>query len=213
MRQIKFSLLVLTTVLATSLSIHTDRASAQQAPPQVDLVGAGVSIINSLLHPPTDPAKAAADADVRKAEIAARNALEMKKLDLEANKNTDTLTPVLNKWGVARIPCGSGVVTINIGADTVCIQPTASTPAGYYTFDSTKQKLVRSGSTAQSGSTAKNSPAQNSSTAQNSTVQNSSTAQSNTNVQTVQTTQSNNGSRVKTTQTTRVSGSGQHDGF
>jgi hypothetical protein len=207
MRQIKFSLLVLTTILATSLSISADRASAQDAPPpqQLDILGAGVKLFTNLLN--GDPAKTAADAEVRKAEIAAKAEIEKERMRIEANKNTDALTPMLNKWGVSKIPCGSGVVVINIGPDTVCIQPTAATPAGYYTFDSAKQKLVRSGSSAKSGNTAQSSPAPSN------TTQNTSNTSNNANVQTVQTTESNNRSRVKTTQTTKVTGSGQSDGF
>jgi hypothetical protein len=201
MRQIKFSLLVLTTVLATSLSIHADRVSAQQAPPQVDLIGVGAQLLNGLLNPPSRTAEINGETEVKKAKIAADAEIEKEKLRIEASKTADKVTPVLNQWNVARVPCGSGVVVINIGNDTVCTQPDAKTPAGYYTYDSAKQKLVRSGNSAPSGSTAHGS----------STTQNSSNPSNNTNVQTTQTTQ-NNG-QVKTTQTTRVTGSGQHDGF
>ncbi|WP_310423076.1 hypothetical protein [Chamaesiphon sp. VAR_48_metabat_135_sub] len=209
MRQVKLSLLVLTTILATSLSIQTDRASAQDAPQQVDILGAGVKLLTNFIN--GDPAKTAADAEVRKAEIAAKAEIEKERMRIEANKNTDSLTPMLNKWGVSKIPCGSGVVVINIGPDTVCIQPTAATPAGYYTFDSTKQKLVRSGSSAKSGNTAQSSPVQ-SNPAPSNTNQSASNTSNNTNVQTVQTTHTNNGSRVKTTQTTKVTGSGHSEG-
>jgi hypothetical protein len=213
MRQIKFSLLVLTTILATSLSIGIDRASAQDAPqqqaPQLDILGAGVKLFTNFIN--GDPAKTAADAEVRKAEIAAKAEIEKERMRIEANKNTDSLTPMLNKWGVSKIPCGSGVVVINIGADTVCIQPTAATPAGYYTFDSTKQKLVRSGSSAKSGNTAQSSPAPSNPPPSN-INQSTSNTSNNTNVQTVQTTHTNNGSRVKTTQTTKVTGSGHSEG-
>jgi hypothetical protein len=174
MRQIKFSLLLFTTILATSLSISADRASAQQAQPiQLDLLGAGVQLFTNLIN--GDPARTAAAAEVRKAEIEAKAEVEKERMRIEANKSTDTLTPVLNKWGVAKIPCGAGVVVINIGTDTVCIQPDGKTPSGYYTFDSTKQKLVRSSNIAQSSNS----------------TQSSSNANTNTNVEKVQTIQNN----------------------
>jgi hypothetical protein len=196
MRQIKFSLLILTTILATSLSISADRASAQQTPVQLDLLGAGVQLFTNLIN--GDPAKTAAAAEVRKAEIAAKAEVEKERMRIEANKSTDTLTPVLNKWGVAKIPCGAGVVVINIGTDTVCIQPDGKTPSGYYTFDSAKQKLVRS----------------NSNIAQSSTsTQSSGNTNTTTNVQTVQTIQNNDSQKFKINQTIGVTDSGQNSGF
>jgi hypothetical protein len=192
MRQIKLSLLVLTTILATSLSIHADRASAQEAPPQVDLIGVGAQLLNGLLNPPSRTAEINGEVEVRKAKIAADAEIQKEKLRIEASKTTDKVTPILNQWNVARIPCGSGVVVINIGNDTVCIQPDGKTPAGYYTFDSAKQKLVRSSNISQSSSTQ---------------------STRNGNVQTAQTTQHDNSPRVKTNQTARVSSSGHNNGF
>jgi hypothetical protein len=195
MRQIKFSLLLLTTILATSLSIYADPASAEQAPVQLDLLGAGVQLFTNLIN--GNPAQTAADAEVRKAEIAAKAEVEKERMRIEANKSTDTLTPVLNKWGVAKIPCGAGVVVINIGTDTVCIQPDGKTPSGYYTFDSAKQKLVRSSNIAQSSTS----------------THSSNTSNTNTTVQTVQTTQKNDNPRFKINQTTKITGSVQNSGF
>ena len=177
MRQIKFSLLVLTTIFAASLSTYADRASAQQAPQQVDLIGVGASIINSLINPPSRTAEINAEAEVRKAKIAADADIAKEKLRIEASKSTDRVTPVLNEWGVARVPCAEGLVFINgISTETVCIQPSTAMKAGSYTYDSAKQKLVRNSNNVQTSNN----------------VRTSTNGQTSTNVQTVQTTRESN---------------------
>lgn len=148
MRQIKLSLLTLTTILAASLparaqeQLPTETVVAQAT--QTDLIGAGASIINSLINPPSRSAEIAADAEVKKAKIAADAEIAKEKLRIEASKSTDRVTPVLNQWGVSRIDCAPGAVFVNgIVTETVCVQPTSALAAGYYTYDSAKQQLVR----------------------------------------------------------------------
>jgi hypothetical protein len=148
MRDIKLSLLTLTTILAASLPAH---AGDRLPPPnlvaqaiQTDLVGVGASIINTLINPPSRSAEIAADAEIKKAKIAADVEIAKEKLRIEASKSTDRVTPVLNQWGVTRIDCAPGAAFVNgIVTETVCVQPSSSLAAGYYTYDSAKQQLVR----------------------------------------------------------------------
>jgi hypothetical protein len=169
MRQLKFSLLALTTILATSLPTYAQDQSSSTTQPtsttqststtqtnsvaqtgSTDLIGVGVNIINSLINPPSRSAEINADAEVRKAKIAADAEIAKEKLRIEASKSTDRVTPVLNQWGVARVACAPGLVFINgITTDTVCLQPSAAMTAGYYTYDSTKQQLVRTSANVQ----------------------------------------------------------------
>ncbi|PSB58100.1 hypothetical protein [Chamaesiphon polymorphus] len=148
MRQIKLSLLTLTTILAVSFPARAQEQSSTATvitqTAQTDLIGAGASIINTLINPPSRSAEIAADAEIKKAKIAADAEIAKEKLRIEASKSTDRVTPVLNQWGVSRIDCAPGAVFVNgIVTETVCIQPTSSLTAGYYTYDSAKQQLVR----------------------------------------------------------------------
>lgn len=157
MRQIKLSLLILTTILAASLPADAqDRSSNTTLIAQVnstDLISVGASIINGLINPPSRSAEITADAEVRKAKIAADAEIAKEKLRIEASKSTDRVTPVLNQWGVAQVACAPGLVFINgITSDTICIQPNSSMTAGYYTYDSGKQQLVRNSANAQNTS-------------------------------------------------------------
>ena len=160
MRQIKNSLLVLI-ILAVGLP-----ASAQNQPPTADalvaqasptdLIGVGVSIINSLINPPGRAAEINAETEVKKAKIAADAEVAKEKLRLEASKSTDRITPVLDKWGVVRIACAPGLVFINgITTDTVCIEPNKNMSAGYYTYDGVKQQLVKNSNNVQTTQTTK----------------------------------------------------------
>lgn len=188
MRQLKLSLLILTTILAVSSPTYAqDQQSTGQnsggQPSTTDLIGVGASIINNLINPPSRSAEINADAEVRKAKIAAEADIVKEKLRIEASKNTDRVTPVLNQWGVSRVACGPGLVFVNgITTDTVCIQPSNSMAAGYYTYDSAKQQLVRNHSQPSNSGQVSNSGQANNS------------ERSNTNIQTIQ-----------NTQTTRVS--------
>jgi hypothetical protein len=145
------TLLTLTTIFAISLP-----ASAQEQqfpgtiqfgqPNSVDLIGAGASIINSLINPPSRSAEIIANAEIKKAQIAAEAEIAKEKMRIEASKGIDRVTPVLTQWGVSQVPCGAGLVLINgITTETVCIQPNNTIAAGYYTYDSTRQQLVRTG--------------------------------------------------------------------
>jgi hypothetical protein len=151
MRQIQLTLLTLTTIFAVSSPVF---AQEQQFPGaiqfgqqnSVDLLGAGVSIINNLLNPPSRSAEIIANAEIKKAQIAADAEIAKEKLRIEASKSPDRVTPVLTQWGVSQVPCGAGAVFINgITTETVCIQPNNAIAAGYYTYDSTRQQLVRTG--------------------------------------------------------------------
>jgi hypothetical protein len=154
MRHIKFTLITIATILATGLS-SVDRASAQATPGSIDIFGLGATIINGLINPPSRPAEILADTELKKAKIAAETEIAKEKMRLEATKNTDRVTPVLNQWGVARVACAQGLVFINgITTDTVCIQPSTAMASGYYTYDSAKQRLIRDNSGGQNNATA-----------------------------------------------------------
>lgn len=179
MRQITLSLLILTTIFAGTLPATANNGHSRQQPgsppvnssiaqaTQVDLIGVGASIINSLINPPSRAAEINADAEVKKAKIAAEAEITKEKLRIEASKSTDRVTPVLDKWGVTRVACAPGLVFVNgITTDTVCIQPEKNMSAGYYTYDSAKQQLVKNSS--------------------DNNVQSTQTIQNNQNIQTIQ---------------------------
>ncbi len=143
MRQPKLSLLVIATILVASLSTHADRASAQNQPTTIDIIGVGATILNNWLNPPSRNAEIAADAEIRKAKIAADAEIAKEKLRLDASRGIGTSNPILDKWGVAQVPCAPGLVFINgVTNDTICIQPSKAISAGYYTYDTAKQRLV-----------------------------------------------------------------------
>jgi hypothetical protein len=170
MRQVKFMLVLLTAILATSLptyaaddssssssstssssSASTSTTSSSISFTSSDILGAGLSIINNLLNPPSRSTQIKADAEVLKAKIVADAEVTKERLRLEAVKTTDRVTPILNQWGVAKINCAPGLVFVNgITTDTVCVQPNASMTPGYYTYDSTKQQLIRNSGGVQS---------------------------------------------------------------
>jgi hypothetical protein len=137
----QLSLLV---AIATTLSISLP-ASAQLSSSEVNLIGIGASIVNSLINPPHRDAEIKADAEVKKAKIAAETEIEKEKLRLAA---ADKVTPLLGKWGVSRVSCAPGLVFINgIDANTICIQPNGTIAAGYYTYNNEKSQLLRTSST------------------------------------------------------------------
>jgi hypothetical protein len=223
MRQINFSLLTLTTILAISLSAQA-QSSVAQTTNTGDLIGAGASIINGLLNPPSRSAEINADAEVKKAKIAAEAEVTKEKLRIEATKNTDRVTPVLNQWGVSRVACGQGLVFINgITTDTVCIKPSNAMAAGYYTYDSAKQQLVRDNSSSvQTNNNAQPPSNNNAQPPSNNNERNTNNAQSpsnnnerNTNTQTISEDRNNNVHTIQNTQTTRVSNQNRSrsDGF
>jgi hypothetical protein len=230
MRQINFSLLTLTTILAISLSVQA-QSSVAQTTNTGDLIGAGASIINGLLNPPSRSAEINADAEVKKAKIAAEAEITKEKLRIEATKNTDRVTPVLNQWGVSRVACGQGLVFINgITTDTVCIKPSNAMAAGYYTYDSAKQQLVRDNSSSVQTNNNAQPPGNNNERTNNNAQppsnnneRNTNNAQPpsnnnerNTNTQTISEDRNNNVHTIQNTQTTRVSNqnrSTRSDGF
>ena len=216
MRQLKLSLLTLTTILAISLPTYAqDQQSNTQQTTTVaqasstDLIGVGASLINSLLNPPSRSAEINADAEVKKAKIAAEAEITKEKLRIEASKSTDRVTPVLNQWGVTRVACGPGLVFVNgITTDTVCIQPSNAMAAGYYTYDSAKQQLLRNNGTSvqtNNNNSANNSAPTNNNTPTHSVTQTSNIERSNTNVQTIQNTQ--------TVRTSNPNRSNRREGF
>ena len=143
MRQPQLSLLVIGTILVASLSTHTDRVFAQNAPTVVDLIGVGATILNNWINPPNRGAEIAADADIRKAKIAADAEIAKEKLRIDASRGIGTSNPILERWGVSQVPCAPGLVFINgVTNDTICIQPSKAIGAGYYTYDTAKQKLI-----------------------------------------------------------------------
>lgn len=104
------------------------------------------NVINNVFNPPHRAAQEKADAAVAKEK--ARQEADIAKVRSEtqaqARKNIDRAAPVITKWGVERVSCAPGVVAINgISADTVCIKPNDRISAGYYTYDPTRQQLVR----------------------------------------------------------------------
>ena len=199
MRPITLSLLILTTIFAGTLPATADDRHSPQQPAsatgnnliaqatQVDLIGVGASIINSLINPPSRAAEINADAEVKKAKIAAEAEITKEKLRIEASKSADRVTPVLDKWGVTRVACAPGLVFVNgITTDTVCIQPDKNMSAGYYTYDSAKQQLVKNSNDNNGHST-----------------QNTQTIQTNQNDRNIQTIQNNQTTKISSPRTPR----------
>lgn len=144
MHQPKLSLLVVATILAASLFTHTDRAFAQNQPTTIDIIGVGATILNNWLNPPSRNAEIAADAEIRKAKIAADAEVAKEKMRIDASRGIGPSSEILDKWGVAQVPCAPGLVFINgVTNDTICIRPSKAISAGYYTYDTAKQQLVK----------------------------------------------------------------------
>jgi hypothetical protein len=170
MHKTRINSLILSTFLIVSLPAYAHNSSAVKLhqstsiesnliadTTSIDLISAGVTLFNSLINPPSRSAEITADAEVKKARIAADAEIAKEKLRLEANKSTDRVTPVLNQWGVARVTCAPSLVFINgITTDTVCIQPNSGITAGYYSYDSAKQRLVRTNTNIQTIQTIQN---------------------------------------------------------
>ena len=132
-------LLAIATTLATSLP-----ASAQMSSGEINLIGIGASLLNNLINPPHREAEIKAETEIRKAKIAAEAEITKEKMRIAA----DSVTPLLNQWGVNRISCAPGMVFINgIDSNTVCVQPNAAMTAGYYTYNNTKSQLFRTSGT------------------------------------------------------------------
>jgi hypothetical protein len=145
MNRNKFSLLVAcVTILITSVP-----ASAQQGPSgglsgDVNLFGVGVSLLNNLLYPPHRAAEIAAEAEIKKAKIAAEAEIQKSRMQIEASASADKVSPLLDRWGVSRVNCTTpGLAFINIDTSTVCVQPNGKISAGYYTYNSEKNQLLK----------------------------------------------------------------------
>jgi hypothetical protein len=141
----KYAHIAILSVAATAALTSTLPAHAQQAGNgNVDLVTAGVSVFNSIINPPHRSAEIQAEADIKKAKIQAQMELDKEKMKIEASKDRDPAGAVLTQWGVNRVSCTPGVVFVNgITNDTVCVNPTAAIPAGYYNYTADKNLLVR----------------------------------------------------------------------
>ncbi len=163
MNRKKFSLLI-ACVMVLVISVP---ASAQQGPSgglsgDVNLLGVGVSLLNNLLYPPHRTAEIAAEAEIKKAKIAADAEIQKSRMQIEASASADKVSPLLDRWGVSRVSCTiPGLAFINIDTSTVCVQPNGKISAGYYTYNSEKNQLLRT-SSGPSQPTPSNSPPSNS---------------------------------------------------
>jgi hypothetical protein len=102
------------------------------------------SVINGIFSPPHRQTEINANAGIEKEKLRLNGEIEKAKIAAEANKNVDRVAPTLTKWGVSRVNCAPGTVFINgLSAGTVCINPTVSIPAGYYSYNPDRQLLVR----------------------------------------------------------------------
>ena len=161
MHKTRLRLLIISTLLVASLPAYANNSPVARLAPlkttvlaqainSPDLITVGVSLLNSLINPPSRSAQINADAEVKKAKIAADAEIAKEKLRIEASQSTDRVTPLLNQWGVARVACAPGLAFINgINTDTVCIQPNADMTSGYYSYDSARQQLIRTSGTVQ----------------------------------------------------------------
>ena len=136
-------LLAITTILSTGLP-----ASAELTPGDVNLIGIGVGLLTNLINPPHRAAEINAEVELKRIKMAADVDIEREKLRIAAT--ADRVSPVLNKWGVARANCAPGLVFINgidTNANTVCVQPNQAITPGYYTYNHEQSVLIRTSST------------------------------------------------------------------
>jgi hypothetical protein len=134
----------------TSQTSQTFPSQTSDVPPSYpSYPGSGISldvssVINGFLSPPHRQAEIAANANVEMEKLRQNARIEKAKITAEAGKTVDRVAPILTQWGVNRANCAPGVVFINgLSTGTVCINPTASIPAGYYNYSSDRQQLVR----------------------------------------------------------------------
>jgi hypothetical protein len=148
MNRHKFSLLLaISTSLVTNLATGLP-ASAELSSGDVNLIGIGAGLITNLLNPPHRTAEINAELELKKAKLAADVEIEREKLRIAAA--ADKVSPILNKWGVARASCEPGAVFINgieANANTICVKPSKEITPGYYTYNQEKGVLLRTSST------------------------------------------------------------------
>jgi hypothetical protein len=102
------------------------------------------SVINGIFSPPHRMAEIKAKADIEQERLRQQADIEQARITAEANKNVDRVSPILTQWGVYRVNCAPGVAFINgLSVDTICINPTGSILAGYYSYSPDRQLLVR----------------------------------------------------------------------
>jgi hypothetical protein len=102
------------------------------------------SVINGILSPPHRQAEITANANVEMEKLRQNARIEKAKITAEAGKTVDRVAPILTQWGVNRVNCAPGVAFINgLSTGTVCLNPTASIPVGYYNYSPDRQQLVR----------------------------------------------------------------------
>jgi hypothetical protein len=122
----------------------SDYPSSQGFPPTPGISLDISSVINGFLSPPHRQAEIAANANIEMEKLRQNARIEKAKITAEAGKTVDLVAPILTKWGVNRVNCAPGVAFINgLSTGTVCLNPTASIPAGYYNYTPDRQQLVR----------------------------------------------------------------------
>jgi hypothetical protein len=136
-------LLAIVTIFSTGLP-----ASAEMTPGDINLIGIGAGLLTNLFNPPHRSAEINAEVELKKARMAAEVDIERERMRIAAT--ADKVSPILNKWGVARANCAPGLVFINgiePNANTVCVQPNQTMTPGYYTYNNEQGVLLRNSST------------------------------------------------------------------
>jgi hypothetical protein len=136
-------LLAIVTICSTGLP-----ASAELTPGEVNLIGIGAGLLTSILNPPHRTAEINAELELKKARMNADVDIERERMRIAAT--ADKVSPILNKWGVARANCAPGLVFINgidPNANTVCVQPNQTMTPGYYTYNNEQGVLLRNSGT------------------------------------------------------------------
>ncbi len=102
------------------------------------------SVISNIVSPPHRQTEINARAEIEKERLRQQAGIEQAKIAAEASKNLDRVSPILTRWGVNQVNCAPGGTFINgLSVDTICINPTAAIPAGYYNYSADRQLLVR----------------------------------------------------------------------
>jgi hypothetical protein len=128
------------TTLLVFLSILTIVAPAHSQEVRLDLG----SVLNGIFSPPHRAAEIKAKADIEQERLRQQADIEQARITAEASKNVDRVSPILTQWGVYQVNCAPGVAFINgLSVDTICINPTGSILAGYYSYSPDRQLLVR----------------------------------------------------------------------
>ena len=127
-------------VLVSFLTISSPAAADEY----INYTSVATDVFKTIWSPPHRVTEITTQGEIEKAKIHEQGETERARITAEATKSVDKIAPTLAEWGVTRASCTHGGVFINgLSSDTVCINPTAAIPAGYYSYTPDRKLLVR----------------------------------------------------------------------